>query len=239
MAVQLINIGNIANDGTGDDLREAMIKINSNFEEIDLRDDEQTTASNLKSNIDDVGLFKLKLNYDLQFKSLQAGAYITLTESDSAIRIDADAGIQTISIGADTGGWNVPDENALVNFIGGNDISTSVTDGVVTINYTGWESLIGDPAPILGGNLNANSKNITGVNSLSATLINGLHVGDVVGNVHNIDIRTINKYFQNYWDFGVLGSTYTSAITWIIDSADVEQGTFQNPDPRTIDLGTI
>ena len=61
MAVQLINIGNIANDGTGDDLREAMIKINSNFEEIDLRDDEQTTASNLKSNIDDVGLFKLKL----------------------------------------------------------------------------------------------------------------------------------------------------------------------------------
>lgn len=47
MAVQLIQIGNVANDGTGDDLREAFIKVNQNFEELDLRDDEQTTASNL------------------------------------------------------------------------------------------------------------------------------------------------------------------------------------------------
>ena len=47
MAVQLINIGNVANDGTGDDLREAFIKTNANFEELDLRDDEQTTVSNL------------------------------------------------------------------------------------------------------------------------------------------------------------------------------------------------
>ena len=35
MTVQLINIGNVANDGTGDDLREAFIKVNQNFEEID------------------------------------------------------------------------------------------------------------------------------------------------------------------------------------------------------------
>jgi len=44
MAISLINVGQIANDGTGDDLREAFIKINQNFEELDLRDDEQTTA---------------------------------------------------------------------------------------------------------------------------------------------------------------------------------------------------
>jgi len=29
MAIQTINIGNIANDGTGDDLREAFIKVNN------------------------------------------------------------------------------------------------------------------------------------------------------------------------------------------------------------------
>jgi hypothetical protein len=54
-----------------------------------------------------------------------------------------------------------------------------------------------------------------------------------------IDIRDINKYFQNYWDFGVLGAAYDSAITWIIDSADVDNGTFQNPDTRSIELGII
>ena len=34
MAVQTINIGQIANDGTGDDLRVAFAKVNSNFTDI-------------------------------------------------------------------------------------------------------------------------------------------------------------------------------------------------------------
>lgn len=65
MAIQLINVGNIANDGTGDDLREAFIKVNQNFEELDLRDDEQTTASNIGEVGE--GVFAQRLNYDLQF----------------------------------------------------------------------------------------------------------------------------------------------------------------------------
>ena len=35
MAVQTINIGNIANDGTGDDIRVVPRKVNDNFEELD------------------------------------------------------------------------------------------------------------------------------------------------------------------------------------------------------------
>ena len=31
MALQTINVGNFANDGTGDDLRTAFIKVNQNF----------------------------------------------------------------------------------------------------------------------------------------------------------------------------------------------------------------
>ena len=38
MAIQTINIGTIANDGTGDDLREAFVKVNNNFTELDTRD---------------------------------------------------------------------------------------------------------------------------------------------------------------------------------------------------------
>ena len=37
MAVQTINVGVLANDGTGDDLREAFIKANQNFDDLDLR----------------------------------------------------------------------------------------------------------------------------------------------------------------------------------------------------------
>ena len=236
MAVQLINIGNIANDGTGDDLREAMLKINANFEEIDLRDDEQTSVSNVGTGI---GIFKQKLNYDLQLKSLTAGANITLTEGTDTILVDVDAGIQSISVSADTGGWNVPDSNADLTFTGGNKITTTVVNGTVTLNYNGWESLVEDTTPQLGGTLEANQNSISNASTIAATLLTGLHIGNTVGNVHDIDIRDINKYFQNYWDFGVLGAAYDSAITWIIDSADVDNGTFQNPDTRSIELGII
>lgn len=34
MAIQIVNVGQIENDGTGDDLREAFIKVNENFSEL-------------------------------------------------------------------------------------------------------------------------------------------------------------------------------------------------------------
>ena len=88
MAIQLINIGNIANDGTGDDLREAFIKTNANFEELDLRDDEKTTATNLGDS--GQGLFVQRLNYDLQFKKIVGGAGLTLSATDNNITISND-----------------------------------------------------------------------------------------------------------------------------------------------------
>ena len=47
MAIQRVNIGTIANDGTGDDLREAFVKVNNNFTELDIRQPEKTTGANL------------------------------------------------------------------------------------------------------------------------------------------------------------------------------------------------
>ncbi len=44
MVQSTINIGTLANDGTGDDLREAFIKVNNNFNELYLRTPESTTA---------------------------------------------------------------------------------------------------------------------------------------------------------------------------------------------------
>ena len=47
MANSIINIGTLANDGTGDDPREAFIKVNNNFSELYARSPESTTAVNL------------------------------------------------------------------------------------------------------------------------------------------------------------------------------------------------
>ena len=47
MALQNINIGNIANDGTGDSLRIAFDKVNKNFLDIEARSTIQVEAENL------------------------------------------------------------------------------------------------------------------------------------------------------------------------------------------------
>jgi hypothetical protein len=141
MAVQLINIGNVANDGTGDDLREAMIKINTNFEELDLRDDEQTSASNLGDTGE--GLFFQRNSYDLEFKKISAGSNITLTADDNKIVIAADSGVSDLTITADTGSV-VLDNSAALTILGSNDISTTIVDNNLTIAYTGAVDLVSE-----------------------------------------------------------------------------------------------
>jgi|TARA_B100001094_G_scaffold123582_1_gene119325 hypothetical protein len=96
--IQTINVGNLVNDGLGDDLRTAFLKVNANFSE--LNTGLTITASNSGLG---AGVFKQKLNNDLQFKSLVSGTKILIEESadfltvnttqeDAFIRFDTDSG---------------------------------------------------------------------------------------------------------------------------------------------------
>jgi hypothetical protein len=99
MAIQTINIGNVVNDGLGDDLRTAFQKVNANF--TDLSTQLTTTATNLGAT--GVGVFKEKIGADLQFKKLVAGTKMLLDDTGNSIvlnntapdaytRIDTDSG---------------------------------------------------------------------------------------------------------------------------------------------------
>ena len=68
MAIELVNIGRIANDGTGDDLREAFSKINRSLEELDLRIDDKTEGANVGGGTGEI--FRRRDGYDLQFKTI-------------------------------------------------------------------------------------------------------------------------------------------------------------------------
>jgi hypothetical protein len=99
MTIQTINIGNVVNDGLGDDLRTAFQKVNANFS--DLSTQLTITATNLGAT--GVGVFKEKIGADLQFKKLVAGTKMLLddtgnsivvnnTSPDAYTRIDTDSG---------------------------------------------------------------------------------------------------------------------------------------------------
>ena len=103
MTVSTINIGNIANDGTGDDLREAFIKVNNNFLELEARNPEQTTASNQFADTGaTAGVFKEKDGFNLKFKNITAGNNISLQTDDNQIIINT-AGTVSIQFTADAG----------------------------------------------------------------------------------------------------------------------------------------
>ena len=238
MAVQLINIGQIANDGTGDDLREAFFKVNQNFEELDLRDDEQTTVSNLGT--EGEGLFFRRNVYDLEFKKIAAGANVTLTADDNKIVIAADSGVSDLTVTADTGS-SILENSASLTINGGSGIVTSITsNGVVTITNTRLSDIVEDATPQLGGNLDAQGYNITNVNSINAAAFNGSFIGNLTGLVNGYDVSVSSAYFQdNAWDFSEISVTPTSIMEWFVSSVDVELGSITNPDPRNIENGSF
>ena len=169
MAVQTINIGTLANDGTGDDLREAFIKVNQNFDDLDLRSPESTTVTNLGNT--GQGVFAQKVGAELQLKKLVQGSNVTLTSSTTGITINATGGLQQLNVVSDSGSLQLADGGTL-NIRGGSGSTTSVAGNVLTINSTAEVS--SDTTPELGGNLDAGGNDISNVN----TLLSLIHISE-------------------------------------------------------------
>ena len=104
MTIQTINIGNVVNDGLGDDLRTAFQKVNANFST--LSSSLTITAVNIGTT--GVGVFKEKAGTELQFKNLVSGTKMLLDETadsiivnntapDAFIRFDTNSGTMLAS----------------------------------------------------------------------------------------------------------------------------------------------
>ena len=233
MAIQTINIGTLANDGTGDDLREAFIKVNQNFEDLDLRAPESTTASNL-GNVGE-GIFHQKANADLQFKKLVGGSNVTLTSSTNGITVNSLGGLQQLNVVSDSGSKQLVDGDTL-NIYGGTGASTTLSGNVLTVNTT--TELATDTTPVLGGNLDANGNNLINGGILTASNFNGAFNGNLTGLVHGIDIRLMAPNTAGF-NFGSFNGVVTSMIDWVIAITDVDFGSFFNPDTKKFDAGNI
>ena len=99
MAINLVNLGNSANDGTGDDLREAFVKVNNNFTEI--QNQLGFTGQNLGSSGAEV--FSKLEDYVLKFRRLVAGENIQLQQFDNTIQITAQVPDSRFTVTTDSG----------------------------------------------------------------------------------------------------------------------------------------
>lgn len=230
MTVSTINIGNIANDGTGDDLREAFIKVNNNFLELEARNPEQTTASNqFADGPSTAGVFKEKDGFNLKFKNITSGNdNITVTTDDNQIFISS-TGIVSIQYTADAGVIDPLGATDLFKFAGTG--GTTATLGVQNnIKQLVIDSrLANESNPTLNGTLNANNNAITGVSTIQVNNIDSLIKGQ--------DVTDLDSLIG--FNFGTFNQGITNWIEYFESINPVNLGTLTAPTALEIDLGSI
>lgn len=134
MAIQQINIGNIVNDGLGDDLRTAFQKVNANF--ADLSASLTVTASNVGGELA-ANVFKQKTGNNLEFNKIYGFNGIDVNETADGIQITTSRAIAFRQIQGNTGEFIATEEIQGVSLRGnGRDLSVDVDNntGIVSIN---------------------------------------------------------------------------------------------------------
>jgi hypothetical protein len=228
MGKQTIDVGTVINDGTGDDIRTAFVKVNDNFTELYDQGAQNNSGANVGTGI---GVYKNKTGDILNFKTLTAGLgiYVTPGTNDIVIqnawpsisRITADDTHEILSTGS-----------ASIVVAGAGGVTTSISGNTLTI--TGGVNFNSLTNPTLGGNLNLNGHNITG----SGTVIANLQ-GNLTGTVYNIDVRNLDKDVNSF-DFGnITADIPTTFMQWLKTQYSFDLGTFASPAAVAIDIGTI
>jgi hypothetical protein len=232
MAINYVDVGIIANDGTGDDLREAFIKVNDNFEELDARIVETTVIENLGTLGQPV--YAGKQSGVEKFKRLVAGANITVQANEETITITGSESLDQLQIIVDEGGTIGITRGQTLSLRGGEGIATRSVGQTLYVDLDNSGILVRDSSPTLSANFNANAKDITGANVISANTFQG----SLQGLVYGYDLREFGSYFQGF-DFGNFRNTWDNAIEFILSQTDVDLGAFTPESLNTIELGSF
>lgn len=127
--VQTINIGNLVNDGLGDDLRTAFQKVNANFTSL------QTAFNITGDNTQETGakVFKEQVDGVMFFRNLVAGNKIAVTEYNNSIQITCTQPDAFIRVDGNTG-TVLASNNTAITIQGGNNINTVGSGQYLTID---------------------------------------------------------------------------------------------------------
>ena len=246
MAIQTINIGNIVNDGLGDDLRTAFQKVNANFTDLNARA-LVTNSSNVGAS--GVGIFKTK-NVDVfEFKKLVGGTNVTIVDQTDTVQINSplQQTFGSVIVGNGTDNIEATVANDTFGIKGGTNVTVSLDGRYVKIDaFSQAARLFDDPNPTLNGDLVLNGRAIQGAGSFNGDLtlrtVNGSGIGNLIGNVtglvHGVDIRDIVEN-PKLFDFGNINSTIETVFQLILFTTDLELGTITGGSPLVLDFGTI
>lgn len=225
MAVQSINIGTIANDGTGDNLRVAFEKVNQNFTELDDRFSFSSSIENLGNGS---GVFFSKENNIEYFKSIVGGDNISLGVTDNEITINSSENF-TIQTDSDSVNISGASKSFGVKGVGNINAGLSSNDVQISLDPNGLVAL--DTAPTLGGNLNAGNFDITNAGNITSSTF----TGNLVGTVNGV---SITSSFEDL-DLGGIFYQVTTNQEYVIATSSLDYGTFTAPASLSSNFGSI
>ena len=218
MAIQALNIGLIANDGTGDNLREAFAKINNNFNDLDTR------AANIDAA--NVGTGVYTYNDEAGENQLRFRGLAVDPEYADTIGLRYSEDFQTIYIQGRTASYRITDGTTTIarsveqvltfNGTGGANITADNNTATLTID----SQIFNESNPRLSVALDANNNNVINVNKLN-----------------DIEVSEMEKAFG--WNFGDISFYRTSIWDWFINTIDIDFGTVTDPAQEEVDFGIL
>lgn len=223
MTIQLVNVGNSANDGQGDDLREAFIKVNNSLSFL------ESISFQEGSNLGSAGaeIYANTENNILNFRRLVAGANISLQQLENSIIITNTQPESRFIVTGDQGSI-IAGANLNYNIVGAQAITVEADDNTKTITIRG--ALVTDPQPALSQNLNGNNKNLTAINEINAQRI----VTTLIGNAPYTE--RLGKYIEQF-DAGSINVQINSILDFIVATTPIDFGTIQSPISVNVDMG--
>lgn len=251
---RLVDVGLVANDGTGDDLREAFIKINENVQYIGDRIGSAISGSNLGPNgesvfksVDGAALTFRKINADGNLHVRLVGDVITLdfrpnSTVDFLTQNIVNAG--SVTAASFTG--------PLTGNVTGN--ASSVTNGVYTtgdqtingvkiFNSTITANITGNAGSVTNGVYTIGNQTIAGIKTFTSPILANL-VGDITGRIKTnvndtyVDVNDLERRI-NTFDYGNINPVFVDPISYYLYAVGTDMGTFNNPSEFGIDAGTI
>jgi len=224
MAIQEINIGNLVNDGTGDDLRTAFDKVNKNF--TSLSNELAVTGENLGAGS---RIFVEKVNNILKLRSISAGPNISVTQNTNDIEIGTTLQNVFGSIVTNSGTVVATSDNDAIQLLEGSNINIQTSGKSITISA----DLVNAQ---LTGPLDLNGQSIVGTGTIN---INGsVTATNFIGNYGGASqVSILNALFDN--DFGGVVADPQNAVQALYQISDYDFGTVLAPSDNNVDLGTI